>query len=61
MALVPPPPGRPAADRAGAVLERLLYLPLHPALAGDALRRMARAIEAFEREHAGAHAPTRHS
>lgn len=48
--VVEPPPGRPEASRAAAVMERLLYLPLHPALDRAALQRMARAIDAFERE-----------
>lgn len=50
MAVVAPPPGRPPAMRASALLEQLLYLPLHPALDEAALQRMARAIEAFERD-----------
>jgi dTDP-4-amino-4,6-dideoxygalactose transaminase len=50
MYVVAPPPGFPTAARAAAVVDRLLYLPLHPALDGPALRRLARAIEAFERD-----------
>jgi perosamine synthetase len=40
-----PPPDRPelAATRAAAVMARLLYLPVHPALAGRAAGRLARA------------------
>jgi dTDP-4-amino-4,6-dideoxygalactose transaminase len=44
--VVPPPPGRPAAAQAAAAMEQLLYLPLHPALGGAALRRLASAIAA---------------
>lgn len=50
LCVVTPPPNRTAAARAATVLDRLLYLPLHPALTGAALQRMSRAIDAFERD-----------
>jgi dTDP-4-amino-4,6-dideoxygalactose transaminase len=48
--VVAPPPGRQEATRAAAVMGRLLYLPLHPALDDAAIWRLARAISAFERD-----------
>ena len=49
MHVVAPPPGFPVAAGAAAVVDRLIYLPLHPALEGPALRRLTSMIDAFER------------
>ncbi|NTV99913.1 MAG: DegT/DnrJ/EryC1/StrS aminotransferase family protein [Oscillochloris sp.] len=50
--VVASPPGRPRATCAAAVMDRLLYLPLHPALNPTALQRVANTIAAFERNQA---------
>lgn len=57
LAVVAPPPGRPRAARAAAVLDQLLYLPLHPALDRAALRRLAGAIAAGEPHQSGGLGP----
>jgi perosamine synthetase len=48
LVVVAPPPGREPPARAAAVMNQVLYLPLHPALTGFALQRMARLIDAGE-------------
>lgn len=45
--VVAPPPGREAATNAAAAIERLVYLPLHPALDAASVARMARVLAAF--------------
>ncbi|NTV99942.1 MAG: aminotransferase class I/II-fold pyridoxal phosphate-dependent enzyme [Oscillochloris sp.] len=59
MYVVPAPPGRSPARRAAAVMDQLLYLPLHPALRGPAIDRLADAINAFERDQECDPRPTR--